>query len=62
MAAFGIQIIVLLVIIGLPLVLAFWLVRTLSALTRAVRGIDDKLASIQRTLADASIAAPPNER
>ena len=62
MFALGIQLLVLLATIGLPLILAAWLLRTLSTLTSAVRDIGDRLARIERSLSDAWLTAPPNER
>lgn len=61
MFALGIQIVFLLVSIGLPILLAVWLVRTLGTLSSVVRDIDAKLARIEDSLAQASIIPTPGD-
>ena len=57
-----IELIFLLLVWGVPIALVVWFVRTLTAMSLAVREIADRLASVERAIRDATIVAPPNER
>ena len=47
---------------ALPIVLAVWFIRTLTAMAVSLRDIASRLASLERAVRDASIGPPPNVR
>jgi hypothetical protein len=51
-----------LLLLGLPLVLLVWFIRTLTAIASSLRDIADRLSALERAVRDASRGAPPNER
>jgi hypothetical protein len=60
--ALGVQILLLFLAIGAPILFVLWFAGTVRAIARRMQSMDNRLASIQRALSDRSMAALPNGR